>query len=680
LNRVLQRISTILSQDIAAPITLAVVCLAAYAPGITSMGFFWDDWVMNWIAQNLGSPGLATYFSTNRPVWGLLYQLTTPIMGGSPLGWQILAILARLLTGLGAWALVRQVWPKHQPAALWVGLLFVIYPGFTQQHIALLYTHFFLVISFFLFSLTCTVAALRHPRRFWLLTVLGMLLSLANLLMMEYFFLLDLLRPALIWLVVTEEERGWRKRMIKTLMIWLPYLGIFLAAAIWRAFLFPYTQENYKLLFVEQLKTQPVQALLNLAGKALSQIWTATGLAWAQVIYRPNSITTASVGGNLRFVLLLGLVLAGVLVVLLAQRRAGAASPAVSRWGWQALIVGGAALLLAGWPFWLTDVPFSLDFAYDRFTLPFILGTSLVIAGILDLVPLWYPSKAAILALLVSLATGWQVEAASKYTSDWQQQTSFFQQLAWRAPALKPGTIVLSNEMPIHPTDNSLTAPLNWMYAPGDPGPSLPYLMIYPTIRLGSATLPALSKGQPVNKDYLVAQFSGSTNQAIAVYAAPPACLRFLVVSDGNDPSLPALTKSMAVLSNPAWVSSASAIGSTASPMTGIFPPAQTGSWCEYYEKADLARSLGQWDEVGRIAAQAGDLVQKAIAPTELFPFIEGYAALGNWAQAVTLSQAVVTANPILQGPVCSLWTKIDKALPVSPDKSASLKSVGCSE
>ena len=96
--RVFQRITTFLSTDFAAPLTLAVVCLAAYAPGIASMGFFWDDWVMNWIAQNLGNAGLATYFSTNRPVWGVLYQLTTPILGGSPLGWQILAILARLLT------------------------------------------------------------------------------------------------------------------------------------------------------------------------------------------------------------------------------------------------------------------------------------------------------------------------------------------------------------------------------------------------------------------------------------------------------------------------------------------------------------------------------------------------------------------------------------------------------
>ncbi len=669
MNRVLQRVTAFLSSDLAAPLALVLVCMAAYLPGIASMGFFWDDWPMNWIAQNLGNPGLATYFSTNRPVWGLLYQLTTPILGGSPLGWQILALLARMLTGVAAWALVRQVWPRQRPAALWVGLLFVVYPGFMQQHVALLYTHFFLVISFFLFSLACTAAALRHPQRFWLLTGLGLAFSLANLLMMEYFFVLDLLRPVLVWVILSEQPGAWRQRAWRTFKTWLPYLAIFAGAAVWRAFLFPYTQNNYKLSFVEQLKAQPFQAVLALAEKALSQVWTATGQAWGQVFVRPNSITTRAVGGNLSFTALFGLLLAALLAVLFTQRRGEASR---IRWGWQALAIGAAALLLAGWPFWLTDVPFSLDFAYDRFTLPFMLGTSLLIAGLVDLLR-WRPVQAGVLAVLITLGAGWQAQVASKYIDDWAQQVDFFQQLTWRVPGLAPGTLVLANEMPIHPTDNSLTAPLNWIYAPGNPGANLPYLMVYPTIRMGTETLPALAKGQPASKDYLVSAFSGSTDQAIAVYYSPPACLRFLYVADGNDPTLPVLSKSMAVLSSPTWV-----IDGAARPVPGIFPPASQGTWCEVYEKADLARQRGQWDEVGRLAAQAGDLAKRALAPTELFPFIEGYTHLGQWPQSVALSRAALSADPRMQGPVCDLWNKIDLALKDDPNANLAQAEVGC--
>jgi len=678
LNKVLQRISTFLSADRAVPLILAVVCLAAYAPGIGWMGFFWDDWPMNWIAQNLGPAGFIHYFSTNRPVWGLLYLLTTPLVGSNPLAWQLTAILVRWAMALAVWGLVRQIWPKQGLAALVASLLFVVYPGFTQQHVALIYTHHFLVIIFLLTSLLCTLAAVRNPRRFWLFTILALLLSLANLLMMEYFFMLDLLRPLLILIVLGEQAGRWRERMWKAFKLWAPYLVVFIGAGIWRAFFFPYTQENYKLLLFEQLKANPLQAVSGLIAKALGQIWTAFGGAWGQVFHLPTSETAVAAGSITRFALLIGFVLFILLIVLLLQKR----SAAHRYWGWQALLVGGAALLLAGWPFWLTDVPFSLDFAYDRFTLPFMLGVSLALAGIIDLTPLWRPAKAVVLAVAVTLAVAWQVESASSYVQDWQFQRGFFQQLTWRVPGLTPGTTILSNELPIHPTDNSLTAPLNWIYAPGDPGQRLPYLMNWPTIRLGSLALPSLAKGQPVLEDYLVSVFTGSTDQAIAVYFHPPDCLRLLDYHDGNDPRLPMLSRSMALLSNPALVLNQTGYG-PAKPISGIFAPVQSGSWCEYYEKADLARQRGDWSTVVQIATQAGDLVQKANTPVELLPFFEGFAHLGDWDKVAELSNAAAyKANGNNKNQICTFLAGVQNSTPSDPSKSDVLaqlnQSLGC--
>ncbi len=113
-----KQILAFLSADRAVPLILAVVCAAAYAPGIRWMGIYWDDWPLTWISQNLGNAGLAQYFSTNRPVWGLLYQLTMPVIGVSPLAWQAFAILARLLAALACWTLIRQVWPARRWPAL----------------------------------------------------------------------------------------------------------------------------------------------------------------------------------------------------------------------------------------------------------------------------------------------------------------------------------------------------------------------------------------------------------------------------------------------------------------------------------------------------------------------------------------------------------------------------------
>ena len=68
----------------------------------------------------------------------------------------------------------------------------------------------------------------------------------------------------------------------------------------------------------------------------------------------------------------------------------------------ECLLVAALALALAGWPFWLTNVPFSLAFAYDRFTLPFIFGASLLLISLILLLP-WRPLRWLVLAALVGV-------------------------------------------------------------------------------------------------------------------------------------------------------------------------------------------------------------------------------------------------------------------------------------
>ena len=171
------------------------------------MGFYWDDFPISWIAATMGGEGLERYFSTNRPVWGLIYRVTTPLLGSSPLTWQIFGLLMRWATGLALWVLLRQVWPERD-AALQPGqpALFVLYPGFSQQYIAFMYSHFYIVLTCLLLSLLLMVLAQRQPAL--VLAADGLALGccrLVNLLSMEYFFLLDLLRPVLLWIVLERE-------------------------------------------------------------------------------------------------------------------------------------------------------------------------------------------------------------------------------------------------------------------------------------------------------------------------------------------------------------------------------------------------------------------------------------------------------------------------------------------
>lgn len=194
LNTLLQKIRSFRLGSITFPLFLLALCLLAYGPFLNRLGFYWDDFPINWIASTMGPTGLARYFSGNRPVWGLIYQFTTSIFGSQPLTWQIFALLMRWITGLAFWQLLRLVWPSRvsseveapvggyntsdrETFAAWAAALFVIYPGFSQQYISFVYSHFFIVLTFLLLSLCLMVMALRTPRRFRLLTAASLLLS-----------------------------------------------------------------------------------------------------------------------------------------------------------------------------------------------------------------------------------------------------------------------------------------------------------------------------------------------------------------------------------------------------------------------------------------------------------------------------------------------------------------------
>jgi hypothetical protein len=81
---------------------LLVVAVLAYGLLIPQLGFYWDDLPMSWIRYELGPEAMTRYFSTNRPVWGLLYQITTRLLPQVPAYWQIFALLWRLCGGSSA--------------------------------------------------------------------------------------------------------------------------------------------------------------------------------------------------------------------------------------------------------------------------------------------------------------------------------------------------------------------------------------------------------------------------------------------------------------------------------------------------------------------------------------------------------------------------------------------------
>lgn len=650
---------------------LLVLCLAAYAPLITRLGFYWDDFPISWIAATMGGEGLERYFSTNRPVWGMIYRLTTPLLGSTPLVWQVAALLLRWASGLALYWLVRLVWPQRKLLAAWAAALFVVYPGFSQQFIAFLYSHFYLVLIAYLLSLALMILALRRPRWFWPLTAGSLLLSVLNLFSMEYFFLLDLLRPLLIWIVLSERRATRSQQLRQVLIHWLPYLGVFAAAVFWRTFLFGF--QTYQPSLMTQMKAQPLQTLFELVPLVLRDVWMTSAGAWQKAFTLPD---VAMIGErNLQRYWLLIAASAAVSLVFLVlyhhaapgKRRIGALQPAG---------IGLLALLIAGGPFWLTGLPLGLVFPNDRFTLPFMLGASLVIAGLLDMLPLPHPARVMLLSLGIGFAVGLQFSHAVSYTRDWNVQRNMFWQMTWRIPDLKPGTILLINELPVtHYTDNSLTAPLNWTYDPHNDPLTLKYVLFYPTLRK-EAALADLQPGQPVELDYLAATFHGSTDQMVTLYYNPPGCLRVVdpEIEAGNW-MVPMSLRETLLRSSTAPILPGPLEGKPVpTPPAHIYGDEIPRGWCYYFERADLARQLDDWETVAQLGDAAFASGDYPNDPVERFPFIEGYAHTGNWERAVELSRDVRAITPVLRPALCRLWNRIDQSTEPGLNQQQSLQ------
>ncbi len=664
------------------PLFLLLLCLAAYAIFIPWLGFYWDDFPISWIAASKGGAGLARYFSTNRPFWGEIYRLTTPLLGSNPFNWQVAALLLRWGTGLAFWGLVRTIWPERKLFAAWAAALFIIYPGFSQQSIAFLYSHFFIVLILFLLSLIFTILALRHPRWFWLFTAAALLTSAVNLLSMEYFFLLDLLRPVLIWLVLNETAPGQvsltgQKRLIRTLLLWLPYLVLFIGVIAWRALFFGF--HTYQPTLLSQLKSEPIPALLTLIQTALSDMWKTSAGAWLHAFQAP---TVAEVGAvNLRRFWLLVAVSAAVFgLYLLLFRPKQTRLEGERRWLWQPLLVGILALGIAGGPFWLTDLQIGLVFPNDRFTLPFMIGASLLAAALLQLIPLPHWPKAALLGVLLGFAIGMHFQQGVVYRRDWATQRTFFWQMLWRIPDMQPGTTLLANELPVvHYTDNSLSAPLNWIYDPQSDPLRMNYILYYPTLR--QTTEDWLINGQknvPIERDYLAATFYGNTSNVVALYFNPPGCLHVLDPQvDQVNWMVPQVLRDTLNLASTTSILDKPQPGKPEPfPPIHIFGSEPAPNWCYYYEKADLARQYGDWESVAALGEQAFDSGDYPNDPSERLPFIEGYAHLNQWQRALELSRETQAITPVMKPVLCRLWNRIERDTPQSQEQQDALHTI----
>jgi hypothetical protein len=619
------------------------------------LGFYWDDFPTAWAMHVSGPVVMWDFFHSDRPFLPWIYMFTSPLAGTSPLGWQMLGLLAWWLAGLATWWLVRSVWPEHPRLALLTALLFVVYPGFLQGPISLIYTHFVLLTAIFFLSFGCTVRGLGQDRGASAWFVVGLLTQAVALFSFEYLVGLELVRPFLIGIVIW--RRGFRGKHLwaRSLRTWSPHALVLLGYVVWRAVTprFP----TYEPLLLSNLMSDPGEALLDLATRMGGDVFLSTVGAWYEAASPPSTSTIGRLGWAIA-----GVSFAGAAIVSFWALRKLAAERSVPtseipHGGFaQAMALGGWALLVAGIPVWITLLPLQLTFSWDRMTFPFMLGASLVFASLLLAALGRWRISAAILAAIVAIGASNQALNALTYARAWQDLNTFLAQLTTRAPGIAPGTVVLANDLPLsYYSDNSLTAPLNWIYAPELDSFDVPYMLYFISIRLGLG-LPGLEPGLPISQHYRPGGFEGSTSQALVLFFDPPGCLQFLDARFHDSmPGLPAEVSQAVPLSDLSLIDP-----DPENPAKSAFSPEIDANWCMYFERADLARQQGQWTDVARIGDVALGADDRPNNASEYLPFIEAYGRVGRWEDALHWTQVAMDRNLEVRRMVCNTWRRLD--------------------
>lgn len=633
-------------QEIAFLIVFLLLTILCYGLLIPFWGFYWDDLPYLYQYNTFGISGFPKFVSSDRPFSAWIFMLTTSVFGNNPLGYHLLALCLRFFSAVLFYLVIKTVWPKSMFIHFASTLIFIVYPGFLQQPIALIYNHHLSVLCIFLLSIYLMMKSIDADNQKPVLKIASLLATL-HMFSIENFAMLELIRPFLIWIVLRSKYRNRASRCRITIRIWLPYLSILVVFLIWRVLIFKFP--TYDPGFFEAFIYDPFTALSGLLGRIPKDLYTVTIGAWINSITIP-SISSFGRSATYLFWILIFTVFIFTVLVLLLMREDKEKSPKNNIV--EVFCYGLILFLLAGSLVWVLDLPLKIEFAWDRMTIGFIPACAFLLGSALSFLHKTKLIRNILLCLLVSFAVGSHFENGMAYKRDWENLQDFFTQLSWRIPGLKANSALISSDMGInYYSDNSLTSPLNLLYSDHPRSEDLEYFFFFTNVRLGLA-LPELKTNTPINQGYRSFHFSGNTENLIAIKYNPPECVRVMDRKLSNSVVIPNLSELQVEelrLSNLDLIQDIKE-----KPLPDFLSQkASQNSWCYFFQKADLARQFGKYEEITRLGDLAIEGNFRPRNASEWMPFLEGYCYLGRWEKVEWILKGISSVEEKYKGGMC---------------------------
>jgi hypothetical protein len=643
------------------PWLLLGIAFIAYGIWIPLLGYYGDDWSYIWLSFKVHD--LAHFFESNRPNLIYFYNIINPVLGPTPWHWHLFIFILRWFSILAFWWLLCSLWGKENRVVQISALLFAVYPGFFLQANAVTFSIVFFFLTLFILSFIPLFYAIRYPRYIIPLTLLGLVLSFINLTGSEYFYFLELLRPLIIWQAVNRltGSTGRVKRILTHSSI---YFLLFTAVSIWRAFTQAQITKSYKFILLDRLQQNFFPTLQNLVGMVFTDVYQTMFNSWIN-IFHPNELSQQN---TTFFAIYIAVILLGLLLIVIASwKNRSSADKNNYNISLQFIIVGILSALLAGIPFWLTDIRIFKDYSTTRFYLPFMMGSAMFIAGLICLLPAKFRINQIAGAIIIGFSIGLQFIIGNTFRQDWVLQKSFFYQLKERMPEVTPNTIfVISHNPTKNGEENSLSAGINWVYSKSDVPAKVDYYLYFIPERI-QFDIGELIPRKAFSKSHLIGTFFGTTDQIINMKLDQRGCIRIL------DPETDSLSKKGEVvfmkslyLSNPSGlIDTQAAVDFSKLNKVFYYPP--NSSWCLDYQNAESNGASGKWNLV-RKQADKIDIEDFNPDPLKIMIYVDSFAYFDEWKNASDLA-AKIKAAPYDEPVFCARLTRLDQILPSTTEK-----------
>lgn len=602
--------------------------LIAFLPKIQHFGFYNDDWWQIYGAEISGVERFPEMYASDRPVRAYWHALLFILFGSKILPYQILAVFIRITGALGLFWTLGKVWQNNHKANFFISLIFLLYPGFLEQPNGFDYQIQQVALTSFIFSLGFSVlyfAKTGLRKLFYLL--ITFLLSLVTFSFMEYYIGLEIYRWLLLGSIYFRNKKpiDWSNlyRFIKKLIPTTFATVIFL---IWRVFFFKSTRYTTDVGRIgRDFLESPLISILSIFRRWFGDIADVFLTVWVKRGYKNLSDLSSS-----EFISAIFLASVGVILFILFLKLSSVRSKSVSEkepderksWIREALLVGFLGAIISLVPINLAEREVLYPI-FNRFSLPSSIGVSLFFVALFFLLlsPAW---RNGLIGLMIFGSMLSHFTNNTYYANRWIETQNFWQQWAWRVPGLAQGTMLAGFYPEPIQEGYFIWGPANLLYYADSPEISVGAEV------LNNDTIKDIQMGNDFEKIFRTFYFKFSFQDSL-IFTKPgtDTCLRFI---DSNQPELSTRDNPLIVLAAP--YSHINQISTQSTLNTAMFDKIISASrqpvtWCYLYQKASLARQIGDWKEIENLYNQALTNNLQPADSIEWFPFLQGLAIQG---------------------------------------------------